>query len=157
MSIEMVQPVALKDRYFDDFSEGEIFEFGDYLVTQEELIDFSIKFDPQLFHLDPEAAKESVFGELVASGWMTGAIMCRLVVDHFLSPAAAMGSPGLNSLSWIKPVCSGDRLSQRVTILKCRRSVSKPDRGVLELLQEGFNQDGELVISMTGIAMMGCR
>src|SRR5690554_6701133 len=114
-----------KERYFDDFVVGEQFQFGDFLIDQDSLIEFSEKFDPQVFHLDPEKAKETVFGGVIASGWMTGAVMCRLVVDHFLAPQSAIGSPGLTSLNWIKPVRPGDRLYQRVTICKCTPSTSK--------------------------------
>lgn len=154
---QIMKEVPLKERYFEDYKLGECFEFGDFPVSEDELIEFSKKYDPQTFHTDPEAAKASAFDGLISSGWMTGAVMCRLLVEHFLPPAAALGSPGLNSLIWKLPVRPGDRLYERVTILSLRRSESKPDRGFVELLQEGFNQHGELVIQMKGVAIMRCR
>lgn len=154
---EILDKVPLKERYFEDYTLGECHEFGDFLVTESELVDFSRKYDPQPFHVDQEAAKASVFAGLISSGWMTGAVMCRLMVEHFLPPVAAMGSPGLSSLTWECPVRPGDRLFERVTVLGLRRSESKPDRGFIELLQEGFNQRGELVIRMKGVAIMRCR
>lgn len=149
--------IKLKQRYFEDYSPGEAFIFGNYLVSKEDIIKFALEFDPQPFHLDDEAAKSTHFNGIVSSGWMTGAIMSRLICDNFLPECASMGSPGLTSLTWVKPVRPGDRLYEKVTILKTKKSQSKPDRGVIEILQEGFNQDDELVISMRGVAMIRCR
>jgi len=144
-------------RYFEDFAEGEVFEFGDRLVSEAEIIGFAQQYDPQPFHTDPQAALRSSFGGLVASGWMTGAIMMRLMCDHFIAPDSAMGSPGLDALRWLMPVHPGDRLSARVTVLGTTRSRSKPDRGVLRLRQEALNQNGEVVMSVDSIAMLRCR
>lgn len=144
-------------RFFDDFAEGEVFEFGDRLVTQDEIINFALKYDPQPFHTDPDAALESSFGGLVASGWMTGAIMMRMMCDHFIAPVSAMGSPGLDQLRWLRPVRPGDRLRARITVLGLQPSRSKPDRGVLTLRQEALNQVGEVVMSIESRAMMRRR
>lgn len=147
----------LTQRFFDDFSEGEVFEFGNRLITQEEIIGFARQYDPQTFHTDPQAALGSSFGGLVASGWMTGAVMMRMMCDHFIAPHAAMGSPGLDQLRWLKPVRPGDRLRARVTVVGLQASRSKPDRGVLNLRQEALNQAGEVVMSIESRAMVRRR
>ena len=145
------------ERHFEDFSLGEVFEFGDHLVSEAEIIQFARQYDPQSFHTDPVAAQHSSFGGLVASGWMTGAIMMRLMCDHFIAPASAMGSPGLDQLRWLRPVRPGDRLRARVTVLGLHRSRNKPDRGVLHLRQEMLTGNGERVMDLESRAMMRCR
>jgi acyl dehydratase len=149
--------VALKERYFEDYTVGESAEFGDYLITEEEIIAFATAYDTQIFHLDAEAAKASSFGGLVASGWMTGAVVMRMMCDHFIPPVSAMGSPGIDQLRWLRPVRPGDRLRVRVTVLDTRRSQSKPDRGVLTVRQEALNQNDEIVMTIDGKAMHRCR
>ena len=122
-------PVPIKERYFEDYGKGEVFESGDYLITREEVIDFAGRYDPQPFHLDEEAARQSIFGGLIASGWMTCGVLMRMLVDDFISPVSSMGSPGVDELRWLKPVRPGDRLRARVTVVDSRRSASRPDRG----------------------------
>lgn len=146
-----------KERWFDDYEVGEVFEFGDRLVTAEEIIEFAQRYDPQPFHVDAEAAAGSSFRGLVASGWMTASLLMREMCDHFISPRSAMGSPGFEELRWPKPVRPGDRLRVRVTVAGTRPSRSKPDRGVITLRQEVFNQAGELVMSLSGNAMVRRR
>jgi acyl dehydratase len=150
-------PLPPAQRFFEDFAEGEVFEFGDRLITADEIIGFAEQYDPQPFHTDPVAALDSSFGGLVASGWMTGAVMMRMMCDHFIAPAAAMGSPGLDQLRWLKPVRPGDRLRARVTVLALHPSRSKPDRGVLTLRQEALNQAGDVVMSIESRALMRRR
>ena len=149
--------VPLRERWFDDYAIGESFEFGDHLVTEGEIVEFASRYDPQPFHVDREAAARSHFGGLVASGWMTGAVVMRMMVDHFIAPASAMGSPGVDQLRWLKPVRPGDRLRVRVTVLDVRRSQSKPDRGTIVLRQEALNQHRDVVMSQEGRAMIRCR
>jgi acyl dehydratase len=144
-------------RYFEDYRVGEVAKFGDYEITSEEIITFAKRYDPQLFHIDPEAAKQSSFGGLVASGWMSAGVLMRLLVDHYISPLASMGSPGVDELRWHKPVKPGDRLHARVEVVGKRRSQSKPDRGLIHFVQQGFNQQSELVISFRGMGMCRCR
>ena len=117
---------SLKERYFDDYRKGEVVEVGDYLVTREEIIDFAGRYDPQPFHLDEAAARESIYGGLIASGWMTCGVLMRMLVDNFVSPVSSMGSPGIDELRWLKPVRPGDRLRARVTVVDTRRSSSRP-------------------------------
>lgn len=149
-------PRPLKERWFEDYAVGEVFEFGDYLVTAQEIIAFAQRYDPQPFHTDLVAAEASSFHGLVASGWMTAAIVMRLMCDHFISPISAMGSPGIDRLRWLRPVRPGDRLRVRVTVIDAYRSPRKPERGTLMLREEALNQHGEIVMSFEGRAMHRC-
>ena len=149
--------VPFKQRYFEDYEVGETAEFGDYAVTEEEIVEFARKYDPQPFHVDPEAGARTIYGGLISSGWMTGSIMMRLLVDNFISPLSSISSPAIDEVRWHKPVRPGDRLRVRTTILEKRRSESKPDRGVIRVRQEAVNQDGETVMSYTGMGMYKCR
>ena len=150
-------PVPYKERFFEDFSPGEVTEFGDYLITEEEILEYARRYDPQPFHVDREAAAESMFGGLIASGWMTGSIMMRLLVEHFISPISGMGSPGVDEVRWPKPVRAGDRLSVRITTIEAKRSQSKPDRGIIQVQQEMINQHGDTVMSLRGTSFLKCR
>ena len=147
----------LKQRYFEDYRVGEVFEFGDELVTEQEIVEFASRYDPQPFHVDPAAATNSSFGGLIASGWMTAGIMMRMLVEHFISREAGMGSPGIDELRWLRPVRPGDRLRTRVTILETRRSSSKPDRGMVLTLDEVLNQVGDVVMTLKGWGMYRAR
>jgi acyl dehydratase len=152
-----MQATALKERWFQDYVRGEVFEFGAHRVTEAEIIAFATRYDPQPFHVDATAAAQSHFGGLVASGWMTGGVLMRMLCDHFIPPVSAMGSPGVDQLRWLHPVRPGDCLHARVTVLETRPSRSKPDRGTLTLRQEAINQRGEVVMSLQGVAMFRCR
>ena len=149
--------VPHRERYFEDYAAGEVVEFGDYLITEEEVIEFAQRYDPQPFHVDKAAAAQSIYGGIIASGWMTGSVMMRLLVDHFISAVSSMGSPGIDELRWHKPVRPGDRLRVRVTVIETRRSQSKPDRGLIHVLQEAINQDGDTVMSVKGMGLYRCR
>ncbi len=153
----MTTSIPVKNRYFEDYQKGEVFEVGDYLVTREEILDFASRYDPQPFHLDEDAARSSIYGGLIASGWMTCSVMMRILVDGFISPLASMGSPGVDEVRWLKPVRPGDRLRARIEVLDSRRSRSRPDRGVVHFRYEGVRQDGEVVLSMRGMGMLRCR
>lgn len=150
-------PDPLKERYFEDYRKGEVAEVGEYLITREEIVEFARRYDPQPFHLDEDAARDSMFGGLVASGWMTCGVLMRMLVDNFVSSVASMGSPGIDELRWLKPVRPGDRLRARVTVTDLRRSSSKPDRGVIHFHQEAINQHDEVVLSMRGMGLYRCR
>lgn len=148
---------GLKQRWFDDYRKGEVFEFGSYTVTQAEIIGFATQYDPQFFHIDPEAAKGSAYGGLISSGWLTTAIAMRMMCDHFIPVDSAMGSPGVDHVQWLQPVRPGDTLSMRVSVMDTRRSESKPKRGVITLRQELINQNGEVVMSLEGKSMNEVR
>jgi acyl dehydratase len=147
----------IDDRYFEDYRVGSIYEFGSIVVEEREILDFANRFDPQPFHMDREKAKESPFGGLIASGWHTAALTMRLLVDHYISKVAGIGSPGSGAIRWLKPVRSGDELSIRVTVLKTFRHRTKPDRGIVRSLVETLNQQGEVVMTRTAIGIMRCR
>src|SRR4029453_1051957 len=99
---------------------GAVHEFGSIAVEEREVIDFGKRFVPLSYHTDPELAKKSIYGRLIASGWHTAALMMRLYTDHYLSKVANLGSPGGDELRWDKPVFPGDDLSIRVTVLEAR-------------------------------------
>lgn len=147
----------VENRYFEDYKEGAIYEFGSITVEQEEIIKFAKHYDPQIFHMDPVGAKTTMFGGLVASGWHTAALAMRIIVDHYLSHVASLGSPGVDELRWLKPVRPGNRLSLRITILETRRSRTKPDRGIVRSLVEVMNEHNEVVMSWKGMNMIQCR
>lgn len=148
---------SIDNRYFEDYKAGSVYEFGPVAVDEAEVIEFARHFDPQVFHVDPEAAKNTVYGGLIASGWHTGALTMRLFVDHYLSAVASLGSPGVDELRWTRPVRPGDELSIRVTVSGTTRSRSKPDRGVVLSFIEVINQNREVVMSMKVINFLLCR
>jgi acyl dehydratase len=143
--------MAAVERWFQDFAVGDVAEFGDYLITEDEILGFARQYDPQPFHTDPAAAAAGPYGGLIASGWNSSAIMMRLLVEHYVPANASMGSPGVDAIRWTAPVRPGDRLRLKVTVLETIASRSKPDRGVVRSLTEMFNQNGVLVMSLTGM------
>jgi acyl dehydratase len=147
----------IEDRYFEDYVTGAVHECGSIAVEEAEILAFGRRFDPQPFHTDPDAASESVFGGLIASGWHTAGLMMRLFVDHYLSRIASLSSPGVDELRWLKPVRPGDELSLRVTVLETSRSRSKPDRGIVRSNIEVRNQQNEVVMTMRAMNLLLCR
>ncbi|MFZ1965264.1 MAG: MaoC family dehydratase [Roseiarcus sp.] len=133
--------------YFEDFPPGEIVEYGDAPVTAEAIVEFARQFDPQPFHLGQEAARDSLAGELIASGWHTAAMLTRMNCDEFLGRAASQGQPGVEELDWIKPVKPGDRLRARRATLSARPSRSRPALGVVEFRFDVVNQNEEIVMT----------
>jgi acyl dehydratase len=144
------------DLYFEDFQPGQVFELGSHTVTEEEIVAFARRWDPQPFHVDPEAAKETVFGGLIASGWHTGAIWMRGYVDTLLGQAS-QGSPGIEELRWLAPVRPDDTLSSRLTVLETMPSERRADRGTVRIRGEMVNQDGVTVLSMVSRGHFGRR
>jgi acyl dehydratase len=144
-------------RYFEDFQPGEVHESGPYMVTREEIVAFAQQFDPQPFHVDEEAARRSIYGGIIASGWHTAAICHRLLVEGLLKNSAGMGSPGVDELRWLKPVRPGDALSIRIEVLSTTPSRSKPDRGAIRCRFEVRNQQGEVVMTELATALFARR
>lgn len=142
-------------RYFEDFHVGDVFDLGSIQVTQEEIIAFARQFDPQPFHLDPERAKDSIFHGLVASGWHTSALFMRLLVDGLLRETISVGSPGVDELRWRNPIHPGDRLRARLTVIECIPSRSRPSMGVVRSACEMFNQNDEVVLTLSAIHLFG--
>ncbi|HZS93356.1 MAG TPA: MaoC family dehydratase [Chloroflexota bacterium] len=142
-------------RFFDDFRVGETIELGTVTISEEEIIAFARQFDPQPFHTDPEAAARSRFGGLIASGWQTVGLFMRLYVERVLSKTVSLGSPGVDTIRWPHPVRPGDTLTGRWTVLECRPSRTKPDRGVIRSRGEILNQNGEIVLSLEALNIIG--
>ena len=145
------------ERWFEDYLEGSVHELGSVQVDKNEVIEFARRYDPQVFHTDEEAAKRTLFGGLIASGWHSAALMMRLLADNFISKVASLGAPAVDELRWHLPVRPGDVLSVRVSVLDTRRSRSKPDRGVMRTRVEVTNQRGELAMSLTAVNILLCR
>ncbi len=140
--------------YFEDFSPGEIVEYGDREVTAAEIVAFAREFDPQPFHLDAEAGRGTLAGGLIASGWHVVAMLMRMSCDAFLLRSASQGAPGVEAIDWLKPVKPGDRLRVRRTTLSARASRSRPAIGVVEFRFEVLNQNRETVMTQKGSAFI---
>jgi len=140
--------------YLEDFEVGFERHFGAYTFTTEAIKEFANKFDPQSFHIDEEAAENSPFGGLIASGWHTSSALMRMLVDEFLGEkSGSLGSPGIDQIRWLKPVRPGDTLNVRSSILDVTPSRSKPDRGAVRTSYSVRNQDDDEVMTMIGIGM----
>jgi acyl dehydratase len=149
--------MATIEYYFEDAAVGDVLELGSRTVSEAEILTFAQDFDPQPFHIDPEAAAQSIFGGIIASGWHTCALTMRLMVDSFLSRAASLGSPGVEHIRWLQPVRPGDTLIARIVVLDVRPSQSKPDRGSVQMRTEVTNQAGDLVMTMESTGLVGRR
>lgn len=144
------------DRYFEDFAVGDLFTLGSVTVDETEMLEFSRIYDPQPFHIDPDAAAQSHFGGIIASGWHTGAMMMRLLTEGFLG-VASMGSPGLESLAWPTPVRAGDVLTLSVEVLEGRTSKTNPEMGILKVRQFLLNQHDDLAFDAMAVMMIARR
>ena len=150
-------PVARDQRHFEDYPLGAVAQYGPIVVDEAEVIAFGKRYDPQEFHTDPARAAAGPFGGIIASGWHTGSMMMRVLVDRYLSRVAGMGSPGMDELRWPAPVRPGDRLWVRVTVIEARRSESKPDRGVVRILIEVLNDSGVVAMSVKAMTLVRAR
>lgn len=135
-------------RYWEDFHVGDVVELGPVEVTEEEIVAFARRYDPQPFHVDAGAAKETPYGGLIASGWHTAAIFMGMFVPAVLHDSASLGSPGVDELRWTAPVRPGDRLTGRSTIVDSRPSATNPSRGTVFTQNEVFNQEETLVMTL---------
>lgn len=151
-------PPTRRHRYYwEDFPAGSTREFGPMTVTREATLAFARQWDPQPFHLDDAAAEASLFGRLAASGWHTCAMAMRMMCDAYLLDTASLGSPGLDSLKWLKPVYPDDTLSGSLTVLEARPMASKPQVGLVRSRWRVVNQLGEAVLEMEGWGMFRRR
>lgn len=144
-----MNPVTASRRHFEDLALGEIIDLGRTTVSKEMIVSFAREYDPFPFHLDEEAAKASLLGGLASSGWQTGALTLRMLVDSFLADVASMGSFGFSDLKWKKPVMVGDTIGGTATIAALRRSRHHPERGIVTIVLDVANQKGEPVMSMS--------
>ena len=143
--------------HYEDFTPGESCDFGRYDVTAEEIKTFAAEFDPQPFHLDEEAGRNSILGGLCASGWHTAAMFMRMMVDGYLGRSASLGSPGLDELKWLKPVFPGETLTGRFTVVAKRTSAKNPEVGILTMRWEVFSAVGEKKMEITGVNLIKVR
>ena len=144
--------------YFEDLELGVSHFLGSYEVTREEVLDFARKFDPQPFHLSDEAAAQTHFGRLAASGWHSCAMTMAVIARHSLeNEHAGLGSPGVDELRWLKPVYPGDTLHVSSTLVDAKPSQSKPEIGSVRGKVLVTNQHGEPVLSFTSIVLMRRR
>jgi len=141
----------MADRYFDDFEVGQRIVTAGVTLTESAIIDFAMRYDPQPFHIDAEAAKQSNYGGLIASGFQTLALGFRMVLETGAFRACGMGSPGFDELRWLKPVRPGDTLHSELKVVEKTPSRSKPDRGMLRVKYRIQNQHGEDVITFTSL------
>jgi acyl dehydratase len=134
--------------YWEDYEVGADYPLGRKTVSEEEIVAFARQFDPQPFHIDAEAARGSMYGGLIASGWHTCAMMMRMIVDNYLNADSSLGSPGVDSIRWLKPVRPGDTLTGRMHIVEKRESRSKPTIGIVISEASVDNQQGETVATI---------
>jgi acyl dehydratase len=142
---------------FEDFFPGQEIDLGTRSVSEEEIIAFASAFDPQPFHVDKEAAAQSIYGGVIASGWHTCSMMMRMVVDGLMAKSSSMGSPGLDGVRWLAPVRAGDTLKVLYQTTQVKASNSKPDRGVVWSKWVAINQHGETVCTVEGMGMFRRR
>ena len=144
--------------YYEDIEVGAVRRFGNKLVTREEVINFAGKYDPQPFHLDDAAAAETYFGRLSASGWHTGSMAMRMMVDNMKeNRQAGLGSPGIDELRWLRPVYPGDTLRCETEVLSKRCSASRPEMGLFESKLTVLNQNDEPVMTMRSTGLIRVR
>jgi acyl dehydratase len=133
---------------FADFHPGQVIEAGPYVPSEAELVQFAKAYDPQWFHTDAEAAADSAFGGLIASGWHTCAIAMRLVVDAALQGSESFASPGLEQVRWPNPVRPGDAQRLVADVTEVRRSEKRPTLGILRWHWRLFNQREQIVLEV---------
>ncbi|HUF86918.1 MAG TPA: MaoC family dehydratase [Thermohalobaculum sp.] len=143
--------------YFDDLPVGFTFETAAQTLTEAEILDFARQWDPQYFHTDPERAKDSPYGGLIASGFHTLLIAFGLIHGAGVWNEASMGSPGIDHLRWVRPVRPGDTLSAKVEVTSSTPSASRPDRGRTGFRHAVFNQRGELVMTYDCVVILARR
>jgi acyl dehydratase len=136
--------------YFEDFKAGDRFESAALTITEAMIVEYARFYDPQPFHTDPEAAKATVYGGLIASGMQTIGIMFKLFMETGVLAVCSLGSPGLDEIRWKAPVRPGDVLRVVAEVLESRPSSSKPDRGIVRILFSTLNQRGETVATFIG-------
>ncbi len=143
-------------RYWSDMETGEVFETQPITITRRDILEFAAEFDPQPYHLDPDAADASIFGGLCASGWHVTAVMMRLLTDRFVEAGIdLLGSSGVSRLRWRKPVFAEDALTANITIASCTAPATDAVFGALECEVDVHNQHGESVIVLSTTVMIG--
>jgi len=149
--------VPIDDRYFEDYEPDASYEYGYVEVTEDDILAFARRFDPQPIHIDPEWARTGPFGGLIASGWHTGSLCMRMYIDHYLTHVASLASPGVDEMRFAVPTRPGDLLRLRLTVAESRPSRSKPDRGLIFTRMEAINQNDLTVLSLLVLNMIARR
>ena len=144
-------------RYLDDFKPGDTFTTASATITEAMILDFAESYDPQPFHTDAAAAKKTIYGGLIASGFQTLALGFRLVWETGIIAPSSMGSPGFDELRWLKPVKPGDTLRVEGEVIEQTPSRSKPDRGIIRVAYRYLNQQGEAVLTCTMMHLLRRR
>ena len=137
-------------QYFEDLNIGQKFRSASLVIEGDAIREFAARFDPQPFHLDDDAARDTLFGGLAASGWHTAALTMRLLVDSEFRPAGGLIGAGLEELRWPRPTRPGDRLELEVEVLDLRAMRSRPGQGLVKLRVTTFNQAREIVQQYVG-------
>ena len=135
----------MTERYLEDFAVGQTYGSGRLHIDKERIKTFAAEFDPQPFHLDEEAARNTIFGSLAASGWHTAALTMRLLVESELKPAGGIVGAGFDEFRWPRPVRPGDELRVESEVLEVRPSKSRPEQGVIKVKTTTLNQNNEAV------------
>ncbi len=144
------------DRYLDDFTEGEVIKAPGFTLSEGQILDFALTYDPQPFHIDSQAAAEGPYGGVISSGFQTLALCFRMVVQSGVFQTVSMGGPGIDELRFLAPVRPGDTITPQAEILEVKPSRSKPAQGILRIQFRGYNQHNNEVISFI-VIMVGRR
>lgn len=139
--------------FFEDYAVGQVIRTPGATLTEAQIVEFALHYDPQPFHLDKGAAEESIYGGLIASGWQIGSLAFRLVTMTNILAGTSLGSPGLDEIRWLKPVRPGDTIRVELTVRETRPSRSKPDRGIVVLDYAVKNQKDETVMTLTALQL----
>lgn len=143
--------------YFEDIEAGLTRDCGSIEVTESEMLEFANRYDPQAIHTDPDAAAETIYGGLIASGWLTAALSAKLLVEGYMNDTATVGGRGMDELRWHTPVRAGDVLSVAIEVLETRPSESLSGVGHTRTEVTTTNQDGEVVLTMIGLGLVERR
>ena len=143
--------------HWEDFRPGQVTDCGSRLITREEIVAFAAEYDPQPMHLDEQAARDTLLGGLVASGWHGCCILMRMLTDNFLVNASFMGAPGVEEVRWLAPVRPGERITARATVLETRASRSRPEMGFVKFRFELIGPSDQPVLNLIVSPMFGRR
>ena len=136
-------------RYLEDLKPGNAFESRSHTISQEDIVEFARRYDPQPFHMDPVAAKASFFGKLIASGWHTGALTMKMLTESEMDLAGGLIGAGMEDFRWPVPMVPGDTIHVRVEILESRASKSRPEIGIVRARIRTLRENGDAVQEMT--------
>ena len=143
--------------HWEDFVAGAVAHYGPRLVTREEIVAFAAEFDPQPMHLDEAAASATLLGGLAASGWHSCSLMMRLIADGFVLNSTSMGAPGVDEVTWHKPLRPGTRTQLRATVLETRPSGSRPAVGLVKFKFEMVDDADAIIMTQVNTMMFGRR